>query len=508
MTFFTRQFLVNYFCFSLLTICLCLAVSCKKPSGDDILRFSYVYINDEGKAKYVIDTKITMTFDTVFTSIGSITRNFLVHNTSNQEITIKSIYLAGGTHSMYSINVNGVPGVQGMPFKDITIPKKDSIFVFVKVNINPQNQNNPFLVTDSIVFLTGSRVQDVKLLAYGQDARYIIADPETGVKVVAGKNETVKWTKERPYVVYGWAGIDTLGTLEIEAGTRIYFHNNSGLWAYRYSNLNANGTLEEPVLFRGDLLEKQFDEDYNQWNRILINEGANANINYAIISNAFIGVQVDPLPDKDGITITPNSLVKIENTIIKNTKQSGVLSRFLNLEMTNCLIINNGGCGLQLECGQYTMKHLTIANYFKQNTRKTPACYVSNKISDAAYKDIPPQDTKVDFQNCIIYGNYKKEEKIESEIVVHKEDKAELKAKFKNCLMQIKNGTSYPEDCVFEGCERNKDPKFTDINKFDFKLLPESPAIGIGLPNIGVPFDILGNPRGDKPDLGAYQFVR
>ncbi|MCL1850964.1 MAG: right-handed parallel beta-helix repeat-containing protein [Bacteroidetes bacterium] len=408
---------------------------------------------------------------------------------------------------MYSINVNGISGTS---FKNVTIAKKDSIFVFVKVNINPLNQNNPFLVTDSIVFLTGSQQQNVKLLAYGQDARYIVADqgPEgLRYKVVAGEHETVTWTKDRPYVVYGWATIDSTGTLIIEPGTRIYFHNNSGLWAYRYSNLEVNGTLTEPVLFRGDRLEHWFDEDYNQWNRIWINEGANVNINYAIITNAFIGVQVDPLPDEDGITVTSNSLVKIENTIIKNTKNSGVLSRFLNLEMTNCLVINNGGCGLQLECGQYKMKHLTVANYFCQSERKVPACYVSNKISDPAYKDIPPYDIDAKFQNCIIYGSYPKDNKIKSEAVVYKDKGADVKAVFQNCLVRSEEASPYFEDCV-----RNEDPMFTDKDKNDrdkrdFTLQSSSPAIGKGK-DIGVFLDILGNPRNNPPDIGAYQFVR
>jgi hypothetical protein len=279
------------------------------------------------------------------------------------------------------------------------------------------------------------------------------------------------------------------------------------LWAYRYSNLEVNGTLAEPVLFRGDRLEKWFDEDYNQWNRILINEGANVNINYAIITNAFIGVEVDPFPNDNGITITPNSLVKIENTIIKNTKNSGVLSRFLNLEMTNCLIINNGGCGLQLECGQYTMKHLTVANYFWQSARKVPACYVSNKISDAAYEAILPQDTKADFFNCIIYGNYSdKNGKAESEVAVYKDKTAELKVTFRNCLVKAKEEATYFENCLWK-----EDPLFTDkdkkdSDKRDFTLQSDSPAIGKGDPNTIVPLDLLGNPRNNPPDIGAYQF--
>jgi len=460
-----------------LFIILCLAVSCNKPNSDDTLRFSTPIVH----------------FDTVFTAIGSITRNFTVHNPSNSDITT-TIFLAGGKNSYYSINVNGVSGIS---FKDVTIPKKDSIFIFVKVNINPGNINEPFLVTDSIVFLTGQqRKQDVKLLAYGQDANYIIANQGSGnlrYKVVAGEHETVTWTKNKPYVVHGFAVIDSTGTLIIEPGTRVYFHNNSGLWAYRYSNLEVRGTLDEPVLCRGDRLEKWFDDDYAQWSKIWINEGAKVSINNAIITNAFIGVQVEPLPGKD-IAIVPDVTVKIENTIIKNTKHCGVLSRFLNVDMTNCVIANNGASGLQLEGGKYTMKHITIANYFNQAERKVPTCYVSNVVSGYYNFSDTPMDINAEFINCIITG------KNETEVEFKKVKGVDLEATFQNCLVKAKSGSTN-----FVECLRNKDPKFIDTTKLDFRLQASSPVIGKGK-DIKVLYDILGNPRGNPPDMGAYQY--
>jgi hypothetical protein len=428
----------------------------------------------------------TVTFDTVFTSIGSITKLFTVHNPSNHEIST-TIFLAKNNH-FFSINVDGDSGTY---FQNVRIPKKDSIFVFVKVNIDPRDENLPFLVTDSIVFKTGSNIQDVKLLAYGQDAKFIVADPKTGYKIVATEHETVTWTKERPYVVYGWAAIDSTATLIIDPGTKIFFHHNSGLWAYRCSNLKVNGTKEEPVLFRGDRLEAWFEKDYAQWNRIWINEGATVTINNALITNAFIGVQVEALPYSNGkIDLTHDSSVKFENTYIQNTKNCGVLSRFLNLEMTNCVIANNGASSLQLEGGEYTMKHLTIVNHYNQAERKVPACYVSNVIS--AYDDLP-FEINADFINCIITGRN------ETEIEVIKKGAESLNVSFQNCLIKSKSNSDYFIDCL-----RNEDPKFEDKDKLDFNLKSDSPAIGKGKP-IGIAQDILENIRKNPPDIGAYE---
>jgi hypothetical protein len=464
-----------YFYFLPIIIGFGMMFSCKPNENNDVLlRFSQPMV----------------TFDTVFSGVGSVTKYFTVHNPSNSEITT-NIFLAG-KGSFYSINVDGESGTSvNNYFKNVTIPKKDSIFVFIKVHIDPKNQNNPFLITDSIVFLTGTRIQDVKLLAYGQDAKYIVADKEAGYKIVAGEHETVRWTKDRPYVVYGWAAIDSLGTLIIEPGTKIYFHHNSGLWAYRYSNLEVEGTKDEPVLFRGDRLESWFDKDYAQWSGIWINEGAEVEINNAIITNARTGVQINPYITNEVINVTPNSLVKIENTIIKNTEKCGVWSMFLNLEMTNCVLANNGASSLQLEGGKYTMKHLTIENHFMQAERKVPACYVSNVVS--AYEDFP-YEIKAEFINCIITGRN------ETEVTVNKKGSASLAASFQNCLVKAKDNSEY-----FINCLRNEDPKFEDKDKLDFRLKTDSPAIGKGKSIIEVTQDILGNTRKNPPDIGAYE---
>jgi len=474
MTQLTRRISVIYLYFLPILIIFGAITSCKPHENNDVLlKFSTPVV----------------TFDTIFTSVGSITKYFTVHNRSNNEVST-TIFLAGNNKSFFSINVDGESGTY---FKNVIIPKKDSIYVFVTVHINPKNVNNPYLVTDSVVFLTGTNTQDVKLLAYGQDAHFIVADKETGFKVVAGEHETVRWTKERPYVVYGWAAIDSLGTLEIEAGTKIYFHNNSGLWAYRCSNLEVKGTKEEPVLFRGDRLESWYEKDYAQWNRIWINEGATVTIDNAIITNAFIGIQVEALPYSNGHIILPqNSSVKIDNTIIKNTKNCGVLSRFLNIEMTNCVIANNGASSLQLEGGQYKMKHLTVVNHFMQAERKVPACYVSNVVS--VYDDLP-MDIEAEFINCIITGKNETEAEI-----IKKGDKSSLSASFQNCLLKAKNGSEYFKDCL-----RNEDPKFEEQDKLDFRLKSGSPAIGKGKPISEVDKDILGTTRKSPPDIGAYE---
>jgi len=453
-------------------------IACRKPVPNDNvrLRFSTSYI----------------TFDTIFTSLSSTTRSFTVYNPSDQELKV-DIYLGGGNTSQYSINVNGVAGnIQ----HNVVIPPKDSIFVYAKVIINPGNQNQPFLVCDSIMFQHDNVEQKVQMVAFGQDAHFIVADPYSGLKVIAHEHENITWHNDKPYVVMGgWAVVDSLGTLNIDPGTRIYFHKGSGLLVWRYGNIHVNGTREQPVIFRGDRLEPQYETDYNQWDRIWILEGSQENtIDYAIITNSYVGLQIEPWGGFDNITVTLNRNV-ITNTIIKNTYNSGILSRYSNIEATNCVIGNNGSCSLQLEAGEYNFKHVTVGNYFSTTpARQNPALYLSNTTD--LYKI--PMETQASFINCIVYGNLSSNE----EIIIGENTQATFNYTFENCLIK-----SSIQNEHFIDCER-REPEFVSPYRNDYHLGVLSYAINRGKSNIGVNYDLDGNPRVTIPDIGAYEYMR
>lgn len=451
--------------------------ACRKPKLDDNARLWF--------------STSSITFDTVFTTLGSTTRYFSVYNPSEQDIKV-DVYLAGGNSSYYSINVNGVAGNQQ---RDVLIPAKDSIFVFVKVTINPGNQNQPFLICDSIIFKNSKIDQQVRLTAYGQDAHFIVAN-SSGLAIVAHEHENITWHNDKPYVVMGgWAVVDSLGTLNIDPGTRIYFHKGSGLLVWRYGNIHVNGTREQPVIFRGDRLEPQYDTDYNQWDRIWILEGDEENtFDYAIITNSYVGLQIEPWGGFSNITVTLNRNV-LNNTIIKNTYNSGILSRYSNIEATNCLIANNGSCSLQLEAGEYDFKHVTVGNFFSTTpARQNPALYLSN-IPDLYQL---PMETHASFVNCIVYGNLSSGE----EVLVNENSQVPMSYTFENCLIK-----STLQNDHFVNCER-RDPEFVNIAYNDYHLGVLSYAINRGKSNIGVNYDLDGNPRVTIPDIGAYEFMR
>ena len=69
----------------------------------------------------------TLVFDTVFTTIGSVTKNFKFYNNDNKPLTVSKIKLMGGDNSPYRINVDGLSGNE---FNDVNIEGNDSLYIF------------------------------------------------------------------------------------------------------------------------------------------------------------------------------------------------------------------------------------------------------------------------------------------------------------------------------------------------------------------------------------------
>ena len=75
----------------------------------------------------------------------------------------------GGSSSAYKMNVDGTSGTQ---FNNIEIEANDSLYVFVQVNINPNANNLPFIVRDSIQISYNGNNRLVQLEAWGQNAHF------------------------------------------------------------------------------------------------------------------------------------------------------------------------------------------------------------------------------------------------------------------------------------------------------------------------------------------------
>lgn len=446
----------------------------------------------------------TVIFDTVFTQVGTATRNFKVYNTSNKTLRISSIRLAN-PNSVFRINVDGL-GAKS--FTDVDVLPNDSLFVFVDAKIDPNGGNTPLIVTDSIIFNVNGVEKDIDLVAWGQDAIYYRADT-----VIAGlpplkiirKNET--WTNIKPIVIYGYVVVDSLYTLTVQAGTKVYFHGSSGLWIFKDAQILVNGTKENPVVFQGDRLEPAYKDYPGQWDRIWINEntlGKNSVIEHAIIKNGLIGLQIETLPFDVKTLISPNT-ISIKNTIIQNHSVTGLYASNYKINAENVSVSNGGqGCIAITGSGEYNFKHVTAGDYFPSTGRKEPAFYMSNVYSYIQNNQRINSVREIknsSFTNCIFYGNIEKEFDYALNTA---NGAAKNEFIFENCIVKR---TETINDSRFVNLFYNSDPKFVSPSTFDLHIAAGSPAIDKGKTGLSVNTDLELNPRSTPPDLGAYEYV-
>lgn len=464
--------------FSLITITLALS-ACKK---DDL------NLDPGFKLEFSTDTVL---FDTVFTTIGSSMQQLVIRNTGNSRINISKISLARGESSPFRLNIDGTPTEK---YDNLEIAANDSAYIFVKVTIDPNNLSNPLIESDSIVFQTNGNMQDVKLVAWGQDAYF------HHNTILSGE---ITLPDDKPHVVYGTLSADEGCKLNITAGTRLYFHTGSSLEIRSGASLTVTGTLESPVTFTGDRLEDYYLDKPGMWDGIWLENGSkNNSFTYAEITNARVGIQADSCGHTDGDTL------KLQNCMIHNMTNYGIRATNSLLYATNCQITNCGGNVLSIEQGgNYDFRNCTLARYF--NGRGYPALSISNYSVDTAYNKIPGALTGAYFGNCIITGNQ------QSEIFLDELEGIPFNFLFDFCLVTIDQTSFDNYSSKFISCGNNSEAKFIDPYTNDFQLDTLSLAIDAASKNIintTIP-DITLDRKGvsrlvpGPPDLGAYERV-
>jgi len=427
----------------------------------------------------------TLLFDTVFVSTGSITEQVKIINPNDQKLHLSAIKLMGGTQSYFHINIDGSPG----PEQDnIDLDAGDSLYIFVAVEINPQTAGLPFVIQDSIQVAFNGNQQYIQLEAWGQNAHFLNNQVLTG-------NTT--WDNKLPYVILGSLEVDTSAQLNIPAGCKVYFHANAPLLVAGSLLVNGDHYDSTRVYFQGDRLDPPYNTFPGSWPGIYFESTSSGNdLKYAVIRNAYQSVVVQAPP----AGTTPKVL--LEQCIIDNSYDAGILGVQGSLQANNCLISN---CGKNIELGgggYYVFSQCTAAAYSN--------LYVSHTQPVLAVADVIAQGTtlvtgnmQANFDNCIFWGG---NGSVQDEVVITRQSNAGFTVNFSNCLWKVQ---SAPTGITSTAIIANQDPLFDSVNNstlyYDFHLQAGSPALGAGMA-AGILIDLDGNSRpAVNPDLGCYQ---
>lgn len=515
----------RYFYFLVFFCFLMLWSSCRKD---------FDFTPTEGSLRF---SKDTVYLDTVFSNIGSSTYTLKVYNTTDNNISIPKIKLQKGQNSNYRLNVDGMTGdtpLTGKEFTNVELLAKDSMYIFIETTIDIQSlatNSTQFLYTDAIEF-GQSNLQKVELVTLVKDAVFIypqqLTNPdgstvietlnfdvdgdgiedETNIQGRFLEDNELIFTNEKPYVIYGYAAVDSGKTLTIEAGARVHFHANSGLLVTSNASIHANGLLssdtelmENEIIFEGDRLEPSFAEVPGQWQTIWLFEGSTNNtFNHTTIKNGTVGLLVDGNQDDA-------SKLEVSNTQIYNSSNFGILGRATNITAENVVINKSGQSSFAATFGgHYDIVHATIANYWTNSFRQFPSLLVNNFTVDLEQNIIPNDLSSATFTNCIIYGNDN------PEVLLDPVSEADFNFKFNNCLIYFNdpnnNFTSpyynFDDSNLYENMRFNFDPEFLNTQQNKLQIPLNSPAASQGTSAGNLTTDITGALRSSPSDLGAY----
>jgi hypothetical protein len=475
---------------------IAMQTSCKKTS----------YLTTGGNFSFSTDTLL---FDTVFTTQGSVTKSFLIKNNNNAWIKINRIKLGKGANSPYRLNVDG------QPTKDITninVAPFDSVYVFAAVTIDPTAVDNPFVVEDSVVVTLNEITKSLPLLAFGQNAVYVTDSVLQG---------NITWTPNKPIVIINSALVDSTCTLNIQAGTRVYMHNNSKLFVK--GTLIADGNITDSIVFAGDRLDRDYfgGDIPGEWCGLhFLTKSKNNVLNYCTIKNGgapwkiynsttrefdyLTGALIYAEPNDVGVT-TPK--VVMNNCFVGLSIAYGILAFNSNISATNCLFY---ACGSQnlgvLIGGTYDFKHCTFGNYgYKSYLRHDKYTVVAMQN----YFQSDPEDitTRVgapllaNFSNCIIDGNSTEG----NEVYLNRDTKWANTINFNSCLIKQKENLSV--EATLDATTTallNANTAFKEANLNDFRLLQNSQAKGTGTAS-AITQDIKNFTRANPPSVGCWE---
>ncbi len=462
----------------------------------------------------------TVLFDTVFTTVGTVTKRFTARNPNANAVRI-SVGLEGGSASDYRINVDGATGTA---FTDVEVLGGDSLYIFVEATLGPGGVNTPFIIEDRILFNTNGTEQEVRLMAWGQDALFY-PNPNAPMQSVQGFpqfsyiaggfdqngvqicGQNVIWTAEKPIVLLKYGVVDSCNSLTIEAGARVYVHGGAGLWVYRGGQITANGTLQNPITFQGDRREEQFAELPGQWDRIWINEGPSGMDNkfeYVSIKNALIGIQCEPFPLYPDLP-TSEARLMLNKVRIRNCSAAGILSRNYKIRSTDLLVGDCGQYSIALTGGgEYFFDHTTVANYWDYEIRQTPAFYITNGYQDITSATQLREITGFSLTNGIIYGAN------ENEFQFDLDQTALPNGSIERMMIKTTQATG-PE--FGPNYWQNQSPGFLSTGDRDFHLGENSNARDKSdAPSPDALTDLDGNSRycgsGSGWDLGCFEYCQ
>jgi hypothetical protein len=453
----------------------------------------------------------TVRFDTLLTTVPSSTKTLAVYNHGDRGLRINEVRLEAGASSPFRINIDGQDMSRTVDNRatDFEVRRRDSIIVRIEVTVPEQVDDSIAQIKDVLHFTLESGVQQkVTLVVSGRNAYFLQACTLTA---------DTTFTAGRPIVVYDSLVVAPNTTLTLDAGTQLLFHEKAGMVVH--GTLIANGTLEAPVILRGDRTDHMFD--YLPYDRLpsrwegltFTRESHDNQLTYLDLHSGLYGIRCD------STGIDPLKL-QLLNARIHNLGGNGLELNHCRAEVANTEISNTLGHCAYVNGGDARFTHCTLAQFYPLSANRGNAIQISNQDSLGYFPLY-----RADFINCVATGYADDVVMMPS---LSREDMPSdmadvpINYQFVHCFLT----TVMPEDelytarfidCQIDTLEadinREKHFQLFDSHNFLYDFTPvEASAIrGIADSTYTRPYplDRLGRSRknDDAPDAGCYEFL-
>lgn len=464
---------MRYFILTLIGVISLMAVGCIEDgftaSSSDVLAFS----------------RDTVTFDTVFTDLGTPTARLVVRNAAKKGVMISSIRFRD-PDTRFTLNVDGMSGRE---FSDVEIRGRDSIYVFIECYIPATQGASPGLVADELEFVTNGVTQTVRVEAYGQNV--------TRLRNVVLSADT-RLTAEHPYVIFDSLTVAKGAVLSIDPGAQLLFHDGASLVVE--GRLQAVGTPEAKIQLRGDRLDNvlpdvSYDIMAGQWRGVRIAAGSFDNrLECVDMRSTVSGLTVDSCADLSRQKLT------LINSWLHNSQGNVLTSSYARVDAYGCCFSEAAGSVVSLTGGEHEFLQCTIANNYLFSAIRGAQLSLNHVLPAHETENGQPL-MRARFFNSIIYG---------LGVELNEDDYTGSDVEFRYVSLK----SAGEDDANFMNCFWDTDPMFlTDRPKyyFNYRLADDSPVKGSADASLITPlvrYDMDGVDRlgSVAPSLGAYQW--
>lgn len=482
----------------LLSLLALLAVACSDyESFSDNPSFRLVFSQD------------TIAFDTLVSTIPSSTKTLYAFNNNKNGMRVKNIRLEGGSQSHFRVNVDGRYLVDGS-WDDFEVLKHDSLVIRIEMTPPEVGTNEPLYFEDKLHFLLENGAQQSVLLSGGSIDAYI----KKGL--IVDSDQTL--LTDKAYVIYDSLVVNKGATLTLTEGTRLMFHDKAAL--HVYGRLVVQGTLEKPVVLRGDRMDHMFDyllydNTPSRWEGVVIHRGSLGNEFYQMdLHSSLFGIIVEDTeevkPDESKPSVTLDCCV-LHNIGGDGLRLTNCVSKVTNTQISNTLghtVSINGGC--------HDFVYCTLAQFYPFVANRGDALHLASAEDGGEYGLL----RKAHFINCVITGYG--EDVLMGE---HIPDDGSCNYLFHHCFINTPevDDVEHFAGCIFDRDKKKdeeeklvRDQNFVtfDTENFIYDFTPKDSSMIRSLADKnyeGLPLvDRKGVSRlaDEGPDAGCYEFVK